>query len=476
MESRNIKNQCNLFDFVCCITKQGGQIAKSCLTGIFCLLLSSYSFGASTFQGHELLKSEGGLTLLFHFDRAIQYTHEYQSGKRRYRLEVQGARSLTLKGRQDLDHLLAVSFFLRNKKGALEILLYQRGFPPIDFRTIGDGKTLRVHLKNPYPLRAQLDPGGEKYVVCIDPGHGGHDPGAQGLMAEKDMNLLVAKTLKEVLNEFPGISAFLTRDKDYKIKLEDRPKISDRAQADVFISLHMNSSTPPTRGFEIYYLSEEGADENVDNHLSELEPETRSPEEEIRFLVNQDLVQKIILDIKQGENVNSSSVLAHSIGTEMKLIPGSRFRGVHRDAFVVLKTVNTPSVLIELGFITNKRDVNTYLSYKGRRTVAEKIAQGIRNFILEQNLLPKGRKLASDVSEQVLDYINSASPLKPTEILRSKPKWPREIAYHEVQPGDTFNKIARLYNIPTSRLISANPGTQPSAIPVGKRLKIPLQK
>jgi len=452
------------------------QMFRLYRTGLVLFLLIFFSPSAAVFQDFEVLKSEGGLTLLLHFDQPVSFTQEYQKAKRRYRIVIPSARSKTVKGRQDLDHLLAVSFFLRNITGGLEVLLYQRGFPPFDVRKLAAGKTLRLHLKNPYPLRSQLDPSGDQYVVCIDPGHGGHDPGAQGFRAEKDMTLMIAKTLREVINEFPGMKAFLTREKDYKIKLADRPKISDRADADVFVSLHMNSSTPPTRGFEIYYLSEEGADENVDNHLSALEPETHSPEEEIRFLVNQDLVQKIILDIKQVENVNSSSSLAHSIGTEMKSIPGSRFRGVRRDAFMVLKTVNTPSVLIELGFITNKRDVNTYLSYRGRRNVAEKITQGIRTFILSENLMPKGVKRVADVSEQVLDFINSAAPLKPSDILRSKPVRPREIAYHEVQPGDTFNKIARLYNIPASQLISANPGTRPSAIPVGKRLKIPLQK
>jgi|GEM_PF-1039445 len=461
------------------VQKQASWIKFGSFFILFLLLVSegSAASGASL-RDFEALDSHEGLTILLHFDKPVKFQSTYDKVKNRYRLEIPRARSKKILGRQDLDHLLAISFYVKNLKRGLQVILYQRGFFNVKFESLLGSRTIKIFLPNLYPTRNMLDPEGKKYVVCIDPGHGGNDPGAQGIQVEKEMNLLISKTLRDMVNQTPGMVAFLTRETDYKIKLEDRPKISDRAGADVFLSLHMNASTPPTRGFEIFYLSEEGGDENIDKNIEGFRGQAEVPKEEDPLsLIKPDLVHKILLDIKQGENMNSSSLLAHALANEMKTFPGSKSRGVRRQAFAVLKTLNTPSVLIELGFITNRKDANLYLSSASRKKMAGLIVDGIRRFFIEQNLVPGPLKeLAS---------IQASSIPKPIDILRKqKPKTPlrpvqavsSKVAYYQVKPGDTFIKIAQLYKIPYQALMSANPGTIPSKIPVGKKLKIPLRE
>lgn len=457
------------------------------LLAIFLFVSEGFASGA-IFRDFEILDSHEGLTLLLHFDRPVDFIKTYDRVKNRYRLEIPGAKSRKFTGRQDLDHLLAISFFVKNLTRGLQIILYQRGEVDVQFEPLLERRSIKIFLPNPYPTRNALDPEGKKYVICIDPGHGGNDPGAEGIQVEKEMNLLVAKNLRDVINRVPGMKAFLTRETDYKIKLEDRPQISDRAGADVFISLHMNASTPPTRGFEIFYLSEEGAEENIDKNIEGFKSHSEVPaEQDPLSLIKPDLVHKILLDIKQGENMNSSSMLAHALANEMRKFPGSKFRGVQRQAFVVLKTLNTPSVLIELGFITNERDAKLYLTASTRNQMAELLVDGLRNFFVEQNLVPLPlRDIAETRSAhvpkpwEILQRKIPATPSRPPEvraaISRSEDQKSVEVEYYRVRPGDTFIKIAQFYKIPYKELMDANPETKPSKMPVGKKLRIPRRE
>lgn len=453
----------------------------------FLFVSEGFASGA-IFRDYEILDSHEGLTILLHFDRQVNFIKTFDRIKNRYRLEIPGAKSRKYSGRQDLDHLLAISFFVKNLSRGLQIILYQRGEIEVQFESLLKKRSIKIFLPNPYPTRNVLDPGGKKYVICIDPGHGGNDPGAEGIQLEKEMNVLVAKTLRDIINRSSGMRAFLTRETDYKIKLEDRPKISDRAGADVFISLHMNASTPPTRGFEIFYLSEEGAEENIDKNIEGFKSHSEVPaDQDPLSLIKPDLVHKILLDIKQGENMNSSSLLAHALANEMRKFPGSKFRGVRRQAFAVLKTLNTPSVLIELGFITNKRDAKLYLTSSTRNQMANLIVNGIRNFFIEQNLVPLPlREIAETKSvpvskpEEILQRKTPTTPFRPLEarasLAKSKDRNPVEVEYYRVRPGDTFIKIAQYYKIPYQALMDANPETKPSKIPIGKKLRIPRRE
>jgi N-acetylmuramoyl-L-alanine amidase len=422
---------------------------------IFSWFLSAgFLFGAVELTHYEMEDSNDYLKLRFNFFSSVpNYKVIEQKSKRRHLIRIPKGRSRFVKGRQDLDHLLGISFHVKNRKKYLDLVIYPRGPVPIEVNTLNNKKTIEVTFKNFYPRREELDPEGDKYVVCIDPGHGYPDPGAEGKNStEAQINLLVAKQLKKELSSRAGVVAFLTRETDYKIKLEDRPKISDRASADVFLSLHLNAFMPKIRGFEIYFLSEAGATQSVQANVSTSDSVQDSKEQSSKNILN-----KIILDMQKNSTVNISSLLAQSVSKEMGKIKGLRNRGVNRAAFVVLKTIKTPSILIEQGFITNLQDEKYFLSKQGQEEASERITDGIIKFLNQQNLRPKLPNL-----------------VEPRCIVTRVPKEIPALDFYKVKPGDTLIKIAQIYNISYKSIMSANPGLKPSRIPVGKKLKIPV--
>ena len=368
-----------------------------------------------------------------------------------------------------MDHLLAISFYIKPIGRDLKLIFYPRGFLPVKFNWVNNGKSLSVKIRNTYPLRTQLDAESDNFLVCIDPGHGGHDPGAQGKKyVEKDLVLAMSKALKREFSERAGFTSFLTRTRDYKIKLEDRPKICDRANSDLFISLHMNSSTPPTRGFEIFYLSDKGAEENMQPKLlqTELSGTTLQSEKDVSQkkpnLVRHIMLEKILINLKQRETLNSSAHLAHAISRNFKTIKGSKSRGVHRQEYVVLKNVKTPSVLFEMGFITNSRDEKFFSNKLTQELAAVKIADGIVEFTRRAKLKPRSFEAPS---KEIVRKLKA--PKKPDL---------SKVKYYQVRAGDTFIKIAQKFKIPYLKLMALNPNVKPAQMQVGYRIVVPKEK
>ena len=423
------------------------------------------SFGA-VLQQYEILDSDQFLEIRLDFDKPLFGKSIYNAHKNHYSIRLKNVRSPYFLGRQNLDHLLAISFYAKQIGRDLKLIFYPRGFLPVKFNWINDSKSLSVRFRNTYPLRTQLDAQSKNFLICIDPGHGGHDPGAQGKnYDEKDLVLAMSKALKREFSERAGFTSFLTRTRDYKIKLEDRPKICDRANSDLFISLHMNSSTPPTRGFEIFYLSDKGAEENMQPKLleSELSGTKVKAKKEVSetkaSLVRHIMLEKILINIKQRETLNSSAHLAHAIARHFKTIKGSKSRGVHRQEYVVLKNVKTPSVLFEMGFITNWRDEKFFSTAMTQELAANKIADGIIEFIRGAKLKPRNYE---EPSKEIVRELRS--PPKP-DLTKMK--------YYRVQAGDTFIKIAQKFKIPYLKLMALNPNVKPARMQVGYRIIVP---
>jgi len=426
----------------------------------FLLLLQVSECRRAILQSYEVQENDFRFAVQMRFRAPIQYKvkEEKKDGvTKRWRVDIPNTSTTTIRGRQNLDHLLAISFYVNQTRNGLRLYFYTRGFFPVKFYRSDDGQTLTFSVENLYPIRSELDRSGRKFVVCIDPGHGGQDVGAQGeKYNEKDMVLEISRHLRDQINKRSDMVAFLTRDADYKIKLEDRLKISDRAAADVFLSLHMNSSTPPTRGFEIFYLSKTGASQNL---KVELEAKTKNSQINSKEPTSP-LLSKILLDLQQVETVNHSSQFAHELEQRLSEIPGSKNRGVKRQEFVVLKTLETPSVLIEMGFITNKRDVNFLSSKNGRDIYTGKLIEGIENFISNKNLHRKPEvKLQAQIERRIVKA-ELPEPLK-------------EGGLYTVKPGDTFIKIANRYSISYKSLMKANPQISPKKLQVGMNIRVP---
>jgi N-acetylmuramoyl-L-alanine amidase len=239
--------------------------------------------------------------------------------------------------------------------------------------------------------------------IVVDAGHGGHDTGTIGPngLEEKDVVLDVALKLGKLLENKLGAEVVYTRDDDTFIPLETRTAIANKEQADLFISIHANSSDDPTaRGVETYYL-------NFTSRADALEVAAREnavSEQSIHEL--QDLVKKIALKEKIGESREFASDVQRSLyaGLSAKS-PSLRNRGVKKAPFVVLIGANMPSILAEISFVSNPDDARKLKTNDYRQRIADSLYKGVFKYV---NSL-SGIKVASKNSGSSVTDDNTTS-------------------------------------------------------------------
>jgi N-acetylmuramoyl-L-alanine amidase len=215
--------------------------------------------------------------------------------------------------------------------------------------------------------------------IVVDAGHGGHDTGTIGPngLQEKDLVLDVALKLGKLLEDKLGAEVVYTRDDDTFIPLETRTAIANKEQADLFISIHANSSDDPTaRGVETYYL-------NFTSRADALEVAAREnavSEKSIHEL--QDLVKKIALKEKIGESREFASDVQKSLYTGLSAkSPNLRNRGVKKAPFVVLIGANMPSILAEISFVSNPDDAKKLKTNDYRQRIADSLYKGVFKYV-----------------------------------------------------------------------------------------------
>jgi N-acetylmuramoyl-L-alanine amidase len=221
-----------------------------------------------------------------------------------------------------------------------------------------------------------------KKVIVIDPGHGGHDPGALGAQGyEKDVNLAAALALKARLERSPRYKVVLTRDDDTYVPLDQRVRIAQGSGADLFISLHSDSGGDATvRGASVYTLSDKAS-----NRAARF---VKQDDWFMKASLTRDRgVQDILFDLTQRNTKNRSSTFANSL---MSHIDGKTplLRRSHRDAgFMVLLAPDVPAVLLEMGFLTNPED-EAYLRDAGARgRLMNAVADSIDDYFAEATRL-----------------------------------------------------------------------------------------
>ncbi len=219
--------------------------------------------------------------------------------------------------------------------------------------------------------------------IVIDPGHGGHDPGtvAKGL-TEASLTLDVALRLEKLLQKELGIEVVLTRRSDVYIPLEERTAIANRQNADLFLSIHANSSrNDAAKGIETYFLSFASSPEAE----AIAARENSASEREMHQLT--DIIKAISLNNKLDESRDLAKMVQESlVGTLRKTNKEVRSRGVKKAPFVVLIGAEMPSVLAEISFITNRQELQLLktAAYK------DKIAQALYTAVLRYRRSLKG--------------------------------------------------------------------------------------
>jgi N-acetylmuramoyl-L-alanine amidase len=215
--------------------------------------------------------------------------------------------------------------------------------------------------------------------IVIDPGHGGHDTGTIGPhgLYEKDLVLDVSKRLGKLLESRLGAEVVFTRRDDAFIPLETRTSIANQEQADLFVSVHANSShDPDARGVETYYLNFTSSPEALEVAARENAASDKSIHE------LQDLVKKIALKEKIEESREFASDVQKSLHSGLAAkSSGIRDRGVKKAPFVVLIGANMPSILAEISFISNPGDEKRLRSAEYRQRIAESLYHGISSYV-----------------------------------------------------------------------------------------------
>ena len=217
-------------------------------------------------------------------------------------------------------------------------------------------------------------------IICIDPGHGGHDPGARGPtgLEEKTVVLQVAKELRQLIRqEMPQYRVVLTRDQDIFVPLTERARMANEQQAQVFLSIHANSS--PHReasGIETWYLS----------FAANARAKKLAARENMMSEQQLSTLRLILRDLHETDRINQSAVLAQSMQSALAEhmaahYPGVLPRGVEGAPFAVLHHTTMPSVLVETAFISNPQEEARLRTPQYQRALAKGLLQGLRQFL-----------------------------------------------------------------------------------------------
>ena len=245
-------------------------------------------------------------------------------------------------------------------------------------RPVAPGTAAAPPPSAPPSPAAPAEPGGVRTVV-IDPGHGGEEVGAKGPAGtlEKDVTLAIARKLRSALANSLGLQAFLTRDRDEEIALDERAAVANNYKADLFVSIHANASRSlGAKGSEVYFLTYHASDEEG-RRMAALEggaftPGTPAP-------ASGDLAL-ILWDMAQAEHLEESSALASRIQEELADVTGSQGRGVKQAPFRVLVGAAMPAVLVEVAFISNAEEERLLVSDGYQLKVVAALVRGISRY------------------------------------------------------------------------------------------------
>lgn len=239
---------------------------------------------------------------------------------------------------------------------------------------------------------------GRDLVIAIDAGHGGKDPGAIGARGtrEKDVTLAVARRLAAVVDAEPGLKAYLVRDGDYFVELRQRMVRARKAGADLFVSIHADSA--PNRaaaGSSVFILSTRGASSEAARWLAD-----RENSADLAGGVQLDKVDptvaSVLMDLSQGDTITSSDRAARRVLEELDRIGNIHNREVQSAGFVVLKSPDIPSMLVETAFISHPAEEDRLGNPEHQQRLADAIHDGLRDYFHANP--PPGTRIAQLVA------------------------------------------------------------------------------
>jgi N-acetylmuramoyl-L-alanine amidase len=298
------------------------------------------------------------------------------------------------------------------------------------------------------PLRTAPAGDDRAIVIAIDAGHGGEDPGALGHRGtrEKDVALAVARSLAGLVAKDPDMRPVLIRDGDYIVSLRRRMEIARENRADLFVSIHADAFTDSrSHGSSVYALSDRGATSEAARWLAERE-NAADLIGGVSLDDKDDLLASVLLDLSQTATLSASLQVGAHVLDELDQIGELRRRDVQQAGFLVLKSPDIPSILVETAFISNPQEERRLADPREQARLASSILSGVRGYFLANP--PAGTRLAKRVAEQPLSY--------------------------NVLAGDTLSGIADRFQVSIAELRTAN-ALDDDSIHAGQVLAIPVQ-
>jgi len=328
--------------------------------------------------------------------------------------------------------------------------------------------------------------GQRKVVVAIDAGHGGKDQGAHGPggTLEKNVTLAVARDLAGLINRQPGMKAVLTRDGDYFIELTQRFKIARDNKADLFISIHADSYTSDdAKGSSVWVLSPRGKTNEAARFLAD-----RENAELIGGTTlddKSDDLAKVLMDLQQSWAIQASDTIAGNVLRALGML-GPTHRGyVEQANFVVLRSPDVPSILVETAFISNPSEERKLRDPDHQDQLAAAVMSGVKNYF--ESTPPPGTWFAAQAARRNGgDLASTGGPDKSAMALADadddsgtsqassdKPRsYVKARDMHRVGPGESLRSIANQYGVSVSSLKSANQISS-NSVRAGTMLAIP---
>src|SRR5690625_10934 len=322
----------------------------------------------------------------------------------------------------------------------------------------GDADAVAASSKRQSAERAaRLLQGARKVIVAVDAGHGGVDPGAHGPggTREKDVTLDVAKDLARLIDKQPGMTAILTRKGDYYVGLKERRVIARKHNADLFISIHADAFTDPdAKGSSVWVLSTHGKVSeaarwlaNSQNHSGLLGG--------VSLDDKSDALASVLLDLQQGYAIHASKRVANNVFAQLAALGPTHRDHIERANFVVLRSPDIPSILVETAFITNPAGERKLQSAAYQKKLAGAVLRGVETYFTKTP--PPGTWFAMKARQRRGELATAGKAHGDV---------------YKVTRGDTLSSIASRYGVSVNDLKSAN-DMSGNMVQVGAVLTIP---
>ncbi|MEM9620120.1 MAG: N-acetylmuramoyl-L-alanine amidase [Pseudomonadota bacterium] len=426
--------------------------------GLLLLMLIPAFSQAATLQGIRMHEAPDSTRVVFDIDSPIQYKLFTLDNPYRVVVDLQGVTarsgfdaSAVAVGRERVRKLRAA-----NRAGTYRVVidtkqrLQPSGFTLKPIKPYGHRLVVDLfdpeRQNNPPPVAARPAQN-RNVVIALDAGHGGDDPGAIGprKIQEKHVVLQIARRVKQKLDALTGFEAVLIRDGDYYVPHRQRTEIARRARADLFISIHADAfKQANVKGASVYTLSDRGATSETARWLAEREnrSDLLGGVGDVSLTDRDPVLAHVLLDLSMDANRSQSIDAGAAVLENMGRITKLHKQRVEQAAFVVLKSPDMPSILVESGFISNPDEARRLSQAEHQDKIARAIARGVEQFMRENP--PPGSLLAKAGSE---------------------------VRYTIVR-GDTLSRIAQRYGV-SSKLLRTRNGLANDKIRVGQVLMIP---